>query len=887
MPTLENVDVISVLTDVLNENTEYYKSDFEHDKRWLKEAVQKDNPEDKIFYWLSRSHGTHLLGEREVFIKDSPENITFLHWYAEKEPSIRAYAVVVTGEADGKIIGNVYDIDYPQICEYIKENAAVADNKTMYYEHGSVDVAANNYENLASHPNFGRYVGYELIPNNPEYLKDLLQKVRAERGQETVENTQAEIEQAPEEQPPLENPVSETPKNENAADSADIENTTDTAATETEQEQTETPEPNGRINFYHTINEAMAKRAKEMNSYSDYRQGSATASYRAEVDKAIEIAEKQKKRVDPQFHDKIDSLLATYCRKLAANINKGLEIETRCPSWLITGGSNFPVRKKEKQNAARETNWREYQDIQGLLDKIKSVGMGGISADDPNAIEKLENKLAKLEAYHQKVKTVNAYFRKHKSVEGCPVLTAEEIEKMTAVINSERSMYKMPYPPYELQYNNAEMRRLKQRIESLKARDRTNFVGWEFDGGRVEPNTADNRLQIYFDEKPTADVREELKKNSFNWSPKAKVWQRQLNTNLYWICDKIECIKPLGDKLPSEILKEANAPKQEQEQQTAEPPDKSDSFIAKMLDNAEIDVIHFTSQEQYDKWVAEHGEPPAKPKQETKTANIDIYKEPTVTVLYTESWSFDEGQQMPFNVADEMFAKLDKTCVADNKHFKTEYRIDFVLNGEEGSYTGRFDFGSNQGDILKGLKDYHEFILNTPDVQKQFADLGKLEEINDKCEFILNTFIPYMEIHRSLQIMEQAARKIADQSETPENDFLYYAAMRDYVAECRENLNTTDFKDFKLPEAPKREDYHKPTMDELEKKAEQGEQIAITDMIDSIDADKKRAKAAKSAKAEKPSIVKRLADEKAKASGKTAETPKRTNKKKNQDLEVN
>lgn len=884
MPTLENVDIISVLTDVLNENTEYYKSDFEHDKRWLKEAAHKENPEDKIFYWLSRSHGTHLLGEREVFIKSSPENITFVYWNDVNTESVKAYAVVVKDETDGKVIGNVYDINYPELCEYIKENAVVADNKIMYYENGSVEVAENNFDNLTGHAEYGRYVGYELIPNDPERLKEMLNKVRTERGQETIENTQAEIEQAPEEQTKPETVVSETAKKENAADSADIENTPDSAANATPQEQAEEKEEKATNPHYHAINEAMAKRAKEMNSYSDYRQGSATASYRAEVDKAIEIAERQKKRVDPQFHDKIDSLLATYCRKLAANINKGLEIETRCPSWLITGGGNFPVRKKEKQNAARESNWREYQDIQGLLDKIKSVGMGGISADDPNAIEKLESKLAKLEAYHQKVKTVNAYFRKHKTVEGCPVLTAEEIEKMTAVINSERSMYKMPYPPYELQYNNAEMRRLKQRIESLKARDRTNFVGWEFDGGRVEPNTTDNRLQIYFDDKPTADVREELKKNSFNWSPKAKVWQRQLNTNLYWICDKIECIKPLGDKSPSEILKEANAP--QKEQPTAEAPEQSESFISKLLDNAEIEFTHFTSQEQFDKWVAEHGEPP---KSENEKIIEDFAKrltsEPTVTVLLTESNYVKEGQQMSFSEANELFSRCDYKAKAEDNRFKTDYRIDFMLGGKGGSYEGRYNFGSEQHDILDGIKHYHEFILNTPDVQKQFESLGKLEEITDKCEFILNTFIPYMEMHKSLSTMEQAARTIADQSETPENDFLYYAAMRDYVAECREKLNTSDFKDFKLPEAPKREDYHKPTMDELEKKAEQGEQIAITDMIDSIDADKKRAKASKSAKTEKPSIVKRLADEKAKA--KNAETPKRTTRKKNQNLEVN
>ena len=31
---------------------------------------------------------------------------------------------------------------------------------------------------------------------------------------------------------------------------------------------------------YYTINEAAAKRAKDMNSFSDYKQGSATAEYR-------------------------------------------------------------------------------------------------------------------------------------------------------------------------------------------------------------------------------------------------------------------------------------------------------------------------------------------------------------------------------------------------------------------------------------------------------------------------------------------------------------------------------------------------------------------------------------------------------------------------------
>ena len=72
-------------------------------------------------------------------------------------------------------------------------------------------------------------------------------------------------------------------------------------------------------------------------------------------------------------------------------------------------------RKKEKQNAARDSNYREWQDIQGLLDKIRSTGMGGISADDPQAVQKLEKKLESLEKSQETMKAVSAYYRKHKT----------------------------------------------------------------------------------------------------------------------------------------------------------------------------------------------------------------------------------------------------------------------------------------------------------------------------------------------------------------------------------------------------------------------------------------------------------------------------------------
>lgn len=296
---------------------------------------------------------------------------------------------------------------------------------------------------------------------------------------------------------------------------------------------------------YHTINEEAARRANDMNSFRDYKAGSATAEYRRMVDAATELAERQKQRVDPMYHEKIDRLLETYCRKLAENMNASYSIEARCPSILISGGGNFPVRKKEKQNAARDRNLEEWNYIQGLLDKIRSVGTGGISSDDPQAVEKLEAKLATLEKHQEMMKAANAAIRMKDPAKGDAKLaelgyTPEDIAKLRAPDFCGR----IGYPAYELQNNNANIRRIRGRIAELKKRTESTPEGWEFDGGRVVVNTAENRLQIIFDGKPNADVRTELKGEGFRWAPSQGAWQRQLTDNAMRAARRLKCIAP-------------------------------------------------------------------------------------------------------------------------------------------------------------------------------------------------------------------------------------------------------------------------------------------------------------------------------------------------------
>lgn len=274
--------------------------------------------------------------------------------------------------------------------------------------------------------------------------------------------------------------------------------------------------------MYYQIDEHTARMAHEANSMRPFQGGRATAEYRAAVDTARQIVEEQKQKVAPCYHDKIDYLLDLYAKKLAENTNKRFSIDARMPSILISGGGGFNARKKEKQNAARDKNMQEYFEIERLLDKIRGVGTGGIRCDEPEALERLRAKLVDLEQEHNRMKAVNAYYRKHKSFDGCSDLTPDELSLLNQHI--ERG-----YSPASFFSNNLpNIKRIKERIAALERLANNPLQGWEFDGGEVVANTEVNRLQIIFEGKPDADLRQCLKKRGFRWSPRFQTWQRQL-----------------------------------------------------------------------------------------------------------------------------------------------------------------------------------------------------------------------------------------------------------------------------------------------------------------------------------------------------------------------
>lgn len=176
-----------------------------------------------------------------------------------------------------------------------------------------------------------------------------------------------------------------------------------------------------------------------------------------------------------------------------------------------------------------------------------------ISSDDPEAVTKLREKLEKLQTKQTFMKNLNAYYRKYGTCRGCGGLNDEQADRYDQAVKDGSPWCNVPFESFMLSNNNAEIRRIEKHLKSLTEARELGYTDWEFDGGRVEANEDDNRLQIFFDEIPSEEVRKELKGRGFKWARSVGAWQRQLSDNAIYAASRIEAIKPTDGSDPTKI----------------------------------------------------------------------------------------------------------------------------------------------------------------------------------------------------------------------------------------------------------------------------------------------------------------------------------------------
>jgi hypothetical protein len=168
-----------------------------------------------------------------------------------------------------------------------------------------------------------------------------------------------------------------------------------------------------------------------------------------------------------------------------------------------------------------------------------------ISASDPQAKELLTERLGKCEGLQETMKAVNAWWRKTGTCAGAPGITDEQARKLDAKLAGPRySWDNQPFSSYTLAGNNAEIKRLKARIETISKDREVGFSGWEFEGGHAEANTEINRLQLFFDGRTGKETHSALRHAGFVFSRANGAYQRQLNDNAIYAAGRLGFLAP-------------------------------------------------------------------------------------------------------------------------------------------------------------------------------------------------------------------------------------------------------------------------------------------------------------------------------------------------------
>ena len=104
-------------------------------------------------------------------------------------------------------------------------------------------------------------------------------------------------------------------------------------------------------------------------------------------------------------------------------------------------------------------------------------------------------------------------------------------EKLERLENERASIKAREHSTWELTNIGATIRETKKRIERLEKLANIDFKEINLENGKVIHNKEINRIQFLFDNIPDEETRKTLKSHGFRWSRYEKAWQREFNFN--------------------------------------------------------------------------------------------------------------------------------------------------------------------------------------------------------------------------------------------------------------------------------------------------------------------------------------------------------------------
>ena len=174
--------------------------------------------------------------------------------------------------------------------------------------------------------------------------------------------------------------------------------------------------------------------------------------------------------------------------------------------------------------------------LDGEADTLESravgVGTGGIATNDPAALDKLNEKLAKLVESQQTMKAAN------KAIKAGNNQALIDLGLNPEKLKAPDFAGRVGFPSYRLTNNNAEINRLKKRIASIKKLRTSKPLEFECDAFNV--GVDNGQIVINFTSgKPSDEVRTHLKGAAFKWSRYQSAWVRKATENALYTADSL------------------------------------------------------------------------------------------------------------------------------------------------------------------------------------------------------------------------------------------------------------------------------------------------------------------------------------------------------------
>lgn len=249
----------------------------------------------------------------------------------------------------------------------------------------------------------------------------------------------------------------------------------------------------------------------------------------------------------PEMLATLDVEFARYRAGYAAKTRTYLHGRSGIMSSMITGPSNFPVRRMEKRNNASH---RKLEDLIGFRERALAAirktllpELRPIMAGDSDATERLAAKIEEAVTHQDLMKRTNAAIRKnfkagHEAVTAALVALGHSAAAANQFVQPGQ-FGGMGYAQYELTNNNANIRRMKSRLVGIERAKVAVPTEREGANARIEDVPAENRIRLFFPGKPAAEVRTELKSNGFRWTPTLGCWQAYRNDRAFSTATKI------------------------------------------------------------------------------------------------------------------------------------------------------------------------------------------------------------------------------------------------------------------------------------------------------------------------------------------------------------